>query len=161
MRENTLKQRLEAGNAAFGVMITFPSPQVMEMLGHLGFDWILIDNEHGTITVDNSEDMIRASELTGIAPIIRPVANRPEIIAPFLDRGAWGVQVPHVNTAEEARAVLGSDRYAAEVRESQAKYRQLGIQSVPSMIINGQYLVTGSQPVSGYEQILRDIAKKV
>jgi predicted DsbA family dithiol-disulfide isomerase len=63
--------------------------------------------------------------------------------------------------AEEARAVLGSDRYAAEVRESQAKYRQLGIQSVPSMIINGQYLVTGSQPVSGYEQILRDIAKKV
>jgi len=61
--------------------------------------------------------------------------------------------------AGEARAVLGSNRYAAEVRESQAKYRKLGIQSVPSMVINGQYLVTGSQPVSGYEQILRDIAK--
>lgn len=111
MRENTLKQRLEAGNAAFGVMITFPSPPVMEMLGHLGFDWVLLDNEHGTINVENSEEMIRASELTGIAPIVRPVANRPEIIAPFLDRGAWGVQVPHVNTAAEARAVVDSAKY--------------------------------------------------
>ena len=64
MRENTLKQRLEAGNAAFGVMITFPSPPVMEMLGLLGFDWVLLDNEHGTINVENSEEMIRASELT-------------------------------------------------------------------------------------------------
>ena len=111
MRENTLKQRLEAGNAAFGVMITFPSPPVMEMLGQLGFDWVLLDNEHGTINVENSEEMIRAAELTGIAPIVRPVANRPEIIAPFLDRGAWGVQVPHVNTAEEARAAVDAVKY--------------------------------------------------
>jgi 2-keto-3-deoxy-L-rhamnonate aldolase RhmA len=111
MRENTLKQKLNAGNAVFGVMITFPSPQVVEMLGSLGFDWVLIDNEHGSITVENSEDLIRASELTGIAPIIRPVSNKPEIIAPFLDRGAWGVQIPHVNTAEEARAAVDAVKY--------------------------------------------------
>ena len=106
MRENTLKQRLQDGHAVFGVMITFPSPQVVEMLGYLGFDWVLIDNEHGSITVENSEDLIRAADLTGVAPIVRPVSNKPEIIAPFLDRGAWGVQVPHVNTAEEARAAV-------------------------------------------------------
>lgn len=39
MRENTLKQRLYAGKAAFGIMCTFPSPPVVEMLGYLGFDW--------------------------------------------------------------------------------------------------------------------------
>jgi 2-keto-3-deoxy-L-rhamnonate aldolase RhmA len=39
MRENTLKQRLYAGKAAFGVMCTFPAPAVVEMLGYLGFDW--------------------------------------------------------------------------------------------------------------------------
>ena len=111
MRENTLKQKLEAGKAVFGVMITFPSPQVVEMLGLLGFDWVLIDNEHGSITVDNSEELVRAAELTGMAPIIRPVSNKPEIIAPFLDRGAWGVQVPHVNTAEEARAAVDAVKY--------------------------------------------------
>ncbi len=111
MKENTLKQKLEAGKAVFGVMITFPSPQVVEMLGYLGFDWVLIDNEHGSITVDNSEELVRAAEFTGIAPIIRPVSNKPEIIAPFLDRGAWGVQVPHVNTADEARAAVDAVKY--------------------------------------------------
>ena len=111
MRENTLKQRLQEGHAVFGVMLTFPSPQVVEMLGHLGFDWVLIDNEHGSITVENSEDLIRAADLTGVAPIVRPVSNKPEIIAPFLDRGAWGVQVPHVNTAEEARAAVDAVKY--------------------------------------------------
>jgi 2-keto-3-deoxy-L-rhamnonate aldolase RhmA len=114
MRENTLKQRLHAGKAAFGVMCTFPSPPVVEMLGHLGFDWILLDNEHGSITVDSAEACIAAAELTGMAPIVRPVGNRPEIIAPFLDRGAWGVQVPHVNTADEARAAVDAVKYGPE-----------------------------------------------
>ncbi len=111
MRENTLKQRLQDGQATFGVMITFPSATMVEMLGHLGFDWVLIDNEHGSITVDNSEDLVRAAEITGMAPIVRPVGNKPEIIAPFLDRGAWGVQIPHVNTAEEARAAVDAVKY--------------------------------------------------
>ena len=114
MRDNTLKETLQQGKAVFGVMITFPSAPVVEMLGCLGFDWVLLDNEHGSITVDNSEDLVRASELSGIAPIVRPVANKPEIIAPFLDRGAWGVQVPHVNTAEEAAAVVDAVKYYPE-----------------------------------------------
>lgn len=111
MRENTLKQKLQDGKAAFGVMLTFPSAPMVEMLGHLGYDWILIDNEHGSVTVENSEDMIRAAELTGMAPIVRPVSNKPEIIAPFLDRGAWGVQIPHVNTADEAHAAVDAVKY--------------------------------------------------
>ena len=114
MRENTLKRRLHAGKAAFGVMCTFPSPPVVEMLGCLGFDWILLDNEHGSITVDTAEACIIAAELTGMAPIVRPVGNRPELIAPFLDRGAWGVQVPHVNTADEARAAVDAVKYGPE-----------------------------------------------
>lgn len=114
MRTNTLKQKLQKGEAAFGVMITFPSPPIVEMLGHLGFDWVLIDNEHGSVTIDTAEDMIRAAELTGIAPIVRPVANKPEFIAPFLDRGAWGVQVPHVNTREEAEAAVAACKYFPE-----------------------------------------------
>ncbi len=111
MRTNTLKQKLREGKPAFGVMITFPSPPVVEMLGYMGFDWVLIDNEHGSITVDTAEDVIRAGELSGIAPIVRPVTNKPEVIAPFLDRGAWGVQVPHVNTRAEAEAAVAACKY--------------------------------------------------
>src|SRR5437870_5591683 len=72
--------------------VHLPSPPVVEMLGHLGFDWMLLDNEHGSITVDTAEACIGAAELSGMAPIVRPVRNKAEIIAPFLDRGAWGVQ---------------------------------------------------------------------
>ena len=111
MRTNTLKQKLAEGKAVFGAMITFPAPQVVEMLGYMGFDWVLIDNEHGSITIDTAEDMIRAGELTGVAPIVRPVANRADVISPFLDRGAWGVQVPHVNTREEAEAAVAACKY--------------------------------------------------
>lgn len=114
MRENTLKQQLYAGRAAFGVMLTFPSPPVVEMLGYLGFDWILLDNEHGSITVDSAESCIAEAELTGMAPIVRPVGITPEWITPFLDRGAWGVQVPRVNTADEARAVVDAVKYGPE-----------------------------------------------
>jgi len=85
-----------------------------EFADHLGFDWVLLDNEHGSITVDTAEACIAAAELSGIAPIVRPVGNRPEIIAPFLDRGAWGVQVPHVNTADEARAAVEAVKYAPD-----------------------------------------------
>ena len=114
MRPNTMKQKLQAGQPVFGSMITFPSAPVVEMLGFLGYDWVLIDNEHGSITVDQAEDMIRAAEFAGTAPIVRPVGNRPEIIAPFLDRGAWGVQMPHINTPEEARAAVSAVKYYPE-----------------------------------------------
>ena len=114
MRENTLKQKLYAGKAVFGVMTTIPAPPIVEMMGYLGFDWVLLDNEHGSITIDTAEACIAAAELSGIAPIVRPVSNKSEIIAPFLDRGAWGVQVPHVNTAEEARAAVDAVKYGPE-----------------------------------------------
>src|SRR5438128_6958546 len=95
-------------------MCTCPAPPVAEMLGYLGFDWILLDNEHGSITVDTAEACIAAAALSGMAPIVRPVGNKPEIIAPFLDRGAWGVQVPHVNTADEARAAVDAVKYGPD-----------------------------------------------
>ena len=114
MHENILKQKLYTGKAVFGVMTTFPAPPVIQMMGYLGFDWVLLDNEHGSITVDTAEACIAAAEISGMAPIVRPVSNRPEIIAPFLDRGAWGVQVPHVNTVEEARAAVGAVKYGPD-----------------------------------------------
>ena len=88
MRKNTLKEKLVEGKAVFGVMVTFPAPQIVEMLGYMGFDFTLIDTRHSSITAANAEPMIVASELGGAAPIVRVGANRPEIIAPFLDLGA-------------------------------------------------------------------------
>ncbi|TWG81857.1 putative DsbA family dithiol-disulfide isomerase [Cupriavidus gilardii J11] len=59
--------------------------------------------------------------------------------------------------ATAARRVLDSDAYADEVRDEERDYQQMGIQSVPSIIFNDRYLVTGGQPVEAFEQAIRQI----
>ncbi|HTR08534.1 MAG TPA: DsbA family oxidoreductase [Paraburkholderia sp.] len=59
--------------------------------------------------------------------------------------------------AAEARAVLQSDAYASEVRAEEAKYQNMGIHSVPSIIFNDRYLLTGAQPAEAFEQAIRQI----
>ena len=106
-----MKEKLLAGEATFGVSVMIPSPQIVEMVGRLGFDWVLLDCEHGAISRETVESMAMAAEASGITPIARPSANTPEAILEVLDRGALGVQVPHVNTAAEARRAVEAARY--------------------------------------------------
>lgn len=111
MFKNTLKEKLKAGKAVWGVMANDSSAPVLEVLGYSGFDWVLLDNEHGDITVHTIANCVRACEASGIVPIVRPIANRMDVITPFMDMGAYGVQVPHVNTPQEAKAVVDAVKY--------------------------------------------------
>jgi len=111
MRRNAIKAKFTAGEPAFGCSIMIPSPQIVEMAGHAGFDWVLIDMEHGTITLETAELMIMAAEAVGITPIVRPPSNSSADITAAMDRGAGGVQVPHVNTAEDARRAVAAVRF--------------------------------------------------
>jgi 4-hydroxy-2-oxoheptanedioate aldolase len=85
---------------------------VVEILGLVGIDWVMLDCEHGSLSDESVELMAMAALASGITPIARPRANRPEYILRVLDAGCLGVQVPHVNTAEEAQAVVESVKYA-------------------------------------------------
>ena len=126
MIDNPVKRKLLAGQPAFGVSVMFPSPHVVDMAGRLGFDWVLIDCEHGSISPESVELMVLAAESANITPIARPSVNSFEAIGQLMDRGVMGVQVPHVNTADDAqRAVqavkyypLGERGLAAGVRSS-------------------------------------------
>ena len=60
--------------------------------------------------------------------------------------------------AAEARDVLESGRYAAEVRAAEEKWRRAGINAVPAVVINERYLISGGQPAEAFEQALRQIA---
>ena len=111
MNPNRLKAKLLAGEPAFGCSIMIPSPQMVEMVAHAGFDWVLIDLEHGTITLETAELMIMAAEASGITPIARPRSNRKADISSIMDRGAMGVQVPHVNCAADARNAVSAVRF--------------------------------------------------
>lgn len=111
MKTNIMKAKIQSGQPALGVSVMFPSPQIVEMIGALGFDWVLIDCEHGTIDVESVELLVMAAEVSGITPIVRPPSKDAADILRVLDRGAMGVQVPHVNTAEDARAVVAAVKY--------------------------------------------------
>ncbi len=111
MKRNRMKEKLRAGEPVFGVSVMIPSPQIVEMLGSMGFDWVLLDCEHGTLTLESVELMAMAAEACGITAIARPATKSAEHILQVLDRGVMGVQVPHVNSAEDAREVIAAVKY--------------------------------------------------
>jgi 2-keto-3-deoxy-L-rhamnonate aldolase RhmA len=111
MKKNRIKAKLRAGEPVFGVSIMIPSPQIVEMVAAAGFDWVLLDCEHGTLTLESVELMAMAAEASGITAIARPVTRSAEHILQVLDRGVSGVQVPHVNTAVDAREVIAAVKY--------------------------------------------------
>jgi 4-hydroxy-2-oxoheptanedioate aldolase len=106
-----MKEKIARGEPALGCSVMFPSPQIVEMLGHAGFDWVLIDCEHGSIGPADVELMAMACDAAGITPIARPKSNTPSDIQGVMDRGVMGVQVPHVNTAKDARNALAAVKF--------------------------------------------------
>lgn len=111
MIPNQMKAKFAAGEPAFGLSVMFPSPQMVEMARGLGFDWVLIDCEHGSISVESAETMIMAAEAAGLTPIVRPPSRAARDISLLMDLGAMGVQVPHVITADDARAAVAAVKY--------------------------------------------------
>lgn len=109
--ENRVKQLLGQGQPAIGQWLALPSPAVAELLAGYGMDWLLIDTEHGAADWETVEDMVRAMNGTVVVPIVRVGGNDPVLIKKALDRGAFGVIVPLVNTAEQARAAVAACRY--------------------------------------------------
>lgn len=111
MKPNRMKAAFAGGKPSFGLSIMFPSPQMVEMAAPLGFDWVLIDCEHGSIGIESAELMIMAAEAAGLTPIVRPQSNSAKEISQVMDLGAMGVQVPHVITADDARRAVSAVKY--------------------------------------------------
>ena len=111
MRENPLKVKFRKGEPVVGLFCNLPSPAAVEVLGLLGYDFVIIDAEHGVSDLETCEHMLRAAEVVGITPIVRVAVNLPQNILRYLDAGAMGLQIPMVNTRAEAEAVVAAARY--------------------------------------------------
>jgi 2-keto-3-deoxy-L-rhamnonate aldolase RhmA len=108
---NHLKQLLASGKVAIGTMVQLPSPPVVEILAQAGFDWLVIDTEHGPIDVERLQAMIRATSETPVTPAVRIASNLDWLTKRALDVGALGVMFPGVNSAGEAAAAVRAVRY--------------------------------------------------
>ena len=75
MKSNHMKEKMLRGEPAFGCSVMFPSAQIVEMLGYAGFDWVLIDCEHGSIGPADVEMMAMACDAVGTTSIARSTAG--------------------------------------------------------------------------------------
>jgi len=108
---------LRRGKPLHGVFNSLPSPAIVEMCAYAGFDFVIIDNEHGSSDFETTENMLRAARASGIVPVVRCFA--PDI-SRILDMGASAVQIPMVNTAEDARELVQQVRYPGVGRRGSA-----------------------------------------
>ena len=107
-----IRERWAAGEAVIGPFVQMPAAGEAEIFALAGFDFSIVDLEHGAIDLETAEGIIRAAHSRGAAPFVRVLANRPELISQALNFGAAGVIVPHVDSPEEARQVVHAARYA-------------------------------------------------
>jgi 2-keto-3-deoxy-L-rhamnonate aldolase RhmA len=110
IRAHRLRQKLADGQPTMGMLVNFRSEWFVDMIALMGFDFVLLDAEHGPLDPASAEHMIRAAEGAGISAIVR-VPNVPHEIQRFLDIGASGIQTPHIDNADDARAAVDAMRY--------------------------------------------------
>ncbi|WP_250123923.1 aldolase/citrate lyase family protein [Chroococcidiopsis sp. CCMEE 29] len=134
MRENQLKRKLKRGEVVLGPFINCAYPALIEICGHAGFDFAIIDLEHGALHTLVAEDLCRAADCVGLAPVVRVRKNDAPQIQRALDIGSAGVQVPQIETKAEAEAVVRG-----------AKYSPLGARGLSFSTRAGVYSAAGTQ----------------
>jgi len=109
---NVAREKLEQGHLSLGVGIrTTRSVEIAKMMAVAGFDWLFLDMEHGTMSLDACAQISAAALDTGIAPIARVPNGEYAIATRALDNGALGIVMPHVDTAAEAREIVEKLKY--------------------------------------------------
>ncbi|MGI6367639.1 MAG: HpcH/HpaI aldolase family protein [Anaerolineae bacterium] len=134
MRKNSLKEKLQRGETVVGPFINCVWPAFTEIIGLAGFDFAIIDTEHGPLSIETAEDLCRAGQLAGLDPIVRVSGNEQPLIQRALDIGSAGVQVPQIETREQAEAVVRA-----------AKYAPLGMRGISLFTRAGDYTVYGTE----------------
>lgn len=109
----SFRQRLRTTDRAMiGTFIKSPSPQAIEILGDLGFDFVIIDAEHAPFDRGTVDHLLLAAKASGIAALVRIAETSTSHILSPLDSGAAGVIAPHIDSVEKAKALVAESRYS-------------------------------------------------
>lgn len=114
MGENRIKARLRAGEMQWGLWLAMSSPTSAEIAGGVGFDWVLIDGEHGPNLLTQALDQARALGGSGTDVVMRLPAGEDWMIKQALDIGITTLLVPMVNSAAEAAKIAAACKYPPE-----------------------------------------------
>lgn len=106
-----MRRLLLRGGKVFGPNLQIPSPDLVEMMGLAGFEFVLLDGEHGAALTALPE-LLRACDVAGVTSLVRVPSHDRGFLLPPLELGAGGLQVPFVDTPEQARALVRETKYA-------------------------------------------------
>jgi len=137
--KNPLKEKLQRGEVATGTFVAIGHPDVTERLSMMGFDWLLLDGEHGPLGLETMQVMLQAMRGDTCVPIIRVQWNDPVIIKRALDLAGYGLLIPWVNTREEAEAAVSACKYPPEGTRGCGPRR--------AALINQDYIATSNANV--------------
>lgn len=111
---NTFKRAIAQGHVQYGCWAAFADAYVTEALASVGFDWLLIDNEHGPNDLRSTLAQFQAIAPYHSHPVTRPVRSDAALIKQLLDIGAQTLLLPMIDTAEQAREAAAATRYAPQ-----------------------------------------------
>jgi 4-hydroxy-2-oxoheptanedioate aldolase len=113
MQKNRVKKVLREGGLALGTYTGgIADPQIVEIIGHAGYDAAFIDMEHTSFDLRDVQLMVMAAERVGITPIVRTPGFDPAFVLRLLDMGVQGIQLPHISSARAAHEAVKAVRYA-------------------------------------------------
>lgn len=111
MMENEFKKALSAGKVQIGLWASFASAYPIEIVASAGFDWLLIDGEHGPNDLRSVLSQLQAVSGYPVHPVVRLPIGDPVLIKQYLDIGAHTLLIPMVETGEQARQLVAATRY--------------------------------------------------
>lgn len=146
MRENTVRSKLQKGEAIVNGWLHIPSGIAAEGMAHASFDSLTLDLQHGPIHYDSSIPMLQAISTTDTIPLARVPWNEPGIIMKMLDAGCYGIICPMINTQEECEAFVGACRYPPKGYRSHGPTRA-------SMYAGNDYALKANETVLTFAMI--------
>lgn len=108
---NNLKQKLNKGEAVLGTFISINSPEVAKILSIVGYDFLMVDYEHGGMGIETVGNQIMAIEPSETTALLRVPSNDMDNVKKGLDAGAYGLMIPMINNKEEAENAISYFNY--------------------------------------------------
>lgn len=158
----SLKKVIQETRKPVGMFINTACPEMVEISAQTGFDFVWIDNEHGSWGLETNADLIRAAESFDCVPLVRVTKIDETEIKRVLDCGAAGVIIPGVSSVEEAKEALKWSKFAPEGRRGACPYVRANRFTGKSDVYFEQanrdvavvLLIEGKEGVAAYDDIL-------
>jgi len=100
-----IREKLQQNQVSIGTWQQIPHGSISEILGQAGYDWVAVDMEHGSVSVDQLPDLFRSIELGGTLPLVRIAESKEKDCKQALDAGSGGIIAPNIESADQLKTI--------------------------------------------------------